>query len=84
MNRYSSVALDHASLHFDSAPDGVHDARKFHEHAVPSSLDDPPTVLRDLRVDHIFPMGLKLSERAFFVGRHKPRVASHIGCENGG
>src|SRR5262249_41144757 len=77
------VALGHASLQFDSAPHGIHDTRELHEHTVTGGLHDPPPVLGYLGVHQILSMALKLSERAFFVGPHEPRITSHIDCENG-
>jgi hypothetical protein len=45
------VAVDHRSLDFRSAADGVHHARELHQHAVTRRFHDPTVVLIDLRID---------------------------------
>src|SRR5215472_14128839 len=44
------VALGHAPLHFHSAANGIHNARKLRQEAVAGILYHPAPVLRDLRI----------------------------------
>jgi hypothetical protein len=38
----------------------------------------------DLRIDELAAMRFEAFERSFLVGAHQPRIAGHIGGENGG
>jgi hypothetical protein len=60
------------------------DAREFHQHAVARGLDDAPAVFRDFRIHHLAAMRLEAFERRFLGRSHQPRVARHIGGEDGG
>ena len=66
------VAVDHRPLDLDRTPDRIHDARKFHQHAVAGRLDDAPAVLPDLRVDKLAAMLLQAVESALLVRPHQP------------
>ncbi len=74
----------HALLDRDRAGDGVHHARELAEHAVARQLDDPAAVLGDERLDQLLAVGLQPGQRAGLVLTHEPRVADHVGRQDGG
>jgi hypothetical protein len=53
------IALDHPPLNLYSAPQRIHHASEFDQHAVPGGLYDPPAMFGDLGVNQGAPMGLE-------------------------
>jgi len=78
------LAVDHPALDLDSAAHGIHDTRKFREHAVAGVFDDPPLMLTDLWVDQFDEMRLEALVRALLIGAHQARIACHVGREDRG
>src|SRR6516165_3277732 len=56
----------------------IDDAGKLHQHAVAGGLDDPATVLGDLRIEELAAQGFEAFERAFLVRPHQPSIADDI------
>ena len=79
----AGIALGHAALHSDRTGDGLNDAWEFDQDAVAGRFDDAAFVFGDLRVDEFAAMRSEPSESAGLVPTHQPRVAGHIGGENG-
>jgi hypothetical protein len=80
--RHTGVALVHAALNLDSAPDRIHNACELHEHAVARGLNDPSAMFGDLRVDKRLPMSFELGKRALFIGAHKAAIPGDIGRQD--
>ena len=74
----------HRLLHGERAPDRVNDAWEFDQQAVPGRLDDAPAELSYPGVDQFPAEGLMSRNRAFLVQADQPRIANHVGHENGG
>jgi len=53
--RDAGVSFTDTTLHLGGARDRVHDARKFHQHAVAGQFDNAPLMLADFRVNEIAP-----------------------------
>ena len=64
---HTGFAIDHRPLQFGGAPDGVDDAREFHQHPVAGRLDDAAGMLADFRVDELAAMRLEAFVRPFLV-----------------
>ena len=60
------------------------DAGELDQQAVAGGLDDATVMGGDLRIDQSARNALSRAERAFLVGAHQPRIARHIGGEDGG
>src|ERR1700737_3951850 len=67
------IALGHATLHVDSAAHRVDYTGEFQQQAVARGLDDAATVLSDLRVKKLLPMGLQSGQRRAVVAAHEQR-----------
>ncbi|HEX3413686.1 MAG TPA: hypothetical protein VHT00_18395 [Stellaceae bacterium] len=76
------IADSHRPLHFGSASDCIHHARKFRQHAIASVLHDPAVVFLDFRIDQLAKMRPEPFVRAFLIGTHQARIAHHIGGED--
>jgi hypothetical protein len=64
--------------------DRLDDAGELHQQAVAHDLDDAAAMLGDLGVDERLAMGLEIGQRSRLVDPHEPRVADHVGGQNGG
>ena len=80
--RYIHVAFGHPALDFDGTTHRVHDARELHQHSIPGGLDDPSTVLGDLRVYEGASMGLELAQSAALISSHQAAVSGYICSED--
>src|SRR4029077_1439418 len=80
----TGVAVDDRTLDLCSAAHRVDNAGKFHQDAVAGGLDDPPTVLSDLRINELTAQRLEAFERTFLVRPHQPRISRDIGGEDRG
>ena len=78
------IALGHLALHLDGALDRIHDAHELSEEAVAGGLNDPATMLSDLRLDQLADMRLDPFVRAFLICSHQPGIAGHVGGEDCG
>ncbi len=80
--RHPGIASGHALLDIDRTTHGIHSAAEFSQHPVSGVLDDPPTILRDLRIHDgrkVFP---ELDVRPLFVQAGQAAVPCHVGCQN--
>ena len=77
------VSLAHSTLHSDRTGDGLNDTWKFDQDAVAGRFDDAAFVLDDLRINEFLAMRSEPSQSASLVPADQPRVAGHIGSENG-
>jgi hypothetical protein len=68
---YRRIAVDHSALHLDGAAHRIDDARKFHQHAVAGSLNDPPAMLPYLRIDEFSAVRLQRVKGALFISSHE-------------
>ena len=59
-------------------------ARKLDDRAIADQLHDAAVMGGDGRVEHGFAVPLQRIERAGLVGAHQPRIADHVGRQNGG
>ena len=82
--RHAGVALHHAVLHFDRAPDRVDHAAKLDDRPIAGALDHPALVDSDGGVDEVAPQRPQPRERAVFVCARKPAEADHVGREDRG
>ena len=82
--RHVGLSIYHRTLDLNSAAHGIHDARKFRQHAVAGILDDTAPVIGDLWVDKLRQMRLEPLVRPLLVRAHQPRIAGHIGGKDGG
>ena len=83
IRRKASIALDHAVLHLDGAPNGIDDASELYEDSVARPLDDAPVMKGDGRIDQIAPQRPQPRQRPLLIGASKPAVADHVRRENG-
>ena len=67
VRRDSLVADDHLALDFHGAAHSVDDARKLHEHAVASGLDDLSVMRSYSWIDERLAMTFEGAQRALFV-----------------
>jgi len=65
-----AIARDHPTLQFDSASNRVHNACELNEYAVAGSLDDPPVMRSDCRVDQLAPQRSKMRNGALLICTH--------------
>src|SRR4029077_8009679 len=73
-----------AACTFCRAAQRVDRTAEFDEQAVAGSLDDPAIMPLDGRIDQLCPDGLQPLQCARLVDAKRPRIAHHIGGENGG
>jgi len=76
------VAVEHRPLDLDCAPHGVHDTRKFDQHAIAGGLDNAAAIFPDFGIDDFAAMRLQPLQGTFLVGSHQPRIPGHIGGDN--
>ena len=76
--RLFGIPRDHGALHFEGAAHGVDDTAEFDESAVSGALDDPATMLADLRRDDLAPIAHQAPMCAFLVAAHQMRIADDI------
>src|SRR3984893_7222795 len=76
--RQFGIPRDHGALHFEGAAHGVDDTAEFDESAVSGALDDPATMLADLRRDDLAPIAQQTPMRAFLVAAHQMRIADDV------
>jgi hypothetical protein len=79
---YVGIAFQHAPLDIKRTAHRVHDAAELSQQPISGVLDDPPTVLTDLRIDERAQMALELDVRALFVQTGQAAVPSHIGRQD--
>src|SRR5262249_8450577 len=77
------IALDHATLDFDSVTHGVDSASKFDENSVAGSLNDSTAVLGYLGFEKFTTVGVQPRECALLVGTHQSAVTSNIAGDDG-
>jgi hypothetical protein len=70
-------------LQVEREGDGIDGARKLDEDAVAQEFDDASGVLSHERLDHRCPPLLQARERAGLIVGEKPRIADHIGNDDG-
>jgi hypothetical protein len=75
--------LHHAALLLDGAADGVHRAGELDQNFVAVAFDYAALVSRDRWFEKFMAVGGEPGERAFFIGAHKPAVASNIPGQDG-
>src|SRR5262245_50732846 len=76
-------ALRHALLRGDGAGHGIDDAAELAQRSIAHELDDAATVLGDQRLDEALAVLLQTLERARLVALDQPRIADHVGRQNG-
>src|SRR5262249_32820464 len=76
---YAHIALGHPPLHVNRAANRIDDTGKLEQQAVASGRGDAATVLGDLRVDQLSPVGLERGQRAALVAAHEAGIARDIG-----
>ena len=65
--RNPGIAASNRPLHFARTAQRIDDARELDEKPVAGCLDQPPTMRRDRRVDHLSPEGPQPAESSFLV-----------------
>ena len=74
------VALGHASLNIDSAPDSIHDAAEFGQDSVAGILHNPAVMFGDLGIDEYTQALLQPNVRALLIHAAQVAIAGDIGC----
>ncbi len=74
----------HGALDGDRTIDRVHGAGKFNQRAVAHSLDDPPAMGQDGRVECLRPDIAQRRYRAGLVLGNQSRISNHVGRDDGG
>ena len=69
-------------LHRQGAVHGIDHAGELDDGAIADQLHDPAVVGSNGRVKDAFSVPLQGGERTRLVGRHQPRVADNVGCED--
>ena len=65
--RYIDIVFGHATLNFDRAAYGIHDAAELDESAVPGVLDDTSAMISDFWIEKRRSESFQLRQRAFFI-----------------
>ena len=78
------LAPGHALLDRHRAGHRLDDGSELAQGAVARQVDDPAAVLGDERLDELLAVCLEALERALLVLPHQPRVADHVGRQDGG
>ena len=71
------------ALHRKGAVHGIDHAAELDDGAIADQLHDAAVVGGDRRVEDGFPVPLQSGQRARLVGPHQPRIADHVGREDG-
>jgi hypothetical protein len=71
-----------ASCVTHSAPNGLYRARKLHQEAVTSRLEESPMMLREFGFDSLVTEPFDTGECPFLVLAHECREAHHVGRED--
>jgi hypothetical protein len=79
LQRGARVAIGHAPLHLDGAPDGLNHARELGKEAVPGVLHDPAPVFGDLRLDQVPEVSLQAFVCPLLIHPHQARIPRHVG-----
>ena len=79
LGRQARVPLDHAILHFDGAPNGIHDAPELDERTVAGAFDDAATMNRDGGIDKVAAQASEPRQGPILIGAGKSAIAHHIG-----
>jgi hypothetical protein len=79
----AGIACGHPALDRDRTGDGLYDARKLDQEAIPGCLYDPALVLGELGIDQFAAMGSEPGESSGLVLAHEAAISGHIGGENG-
>jgi hypothetical protein len=82
--RHARVAASHPALHLDGETYRIDDALEFNQGAVSGGFDDAAAIFGDLGIEKGVAMRFEITQRAFLVGTHQPRIARDIGGEDGG
>jgi hypothetical protein len=80
---YIGVTIQHCALRLYCTAHCIQYACKFHQHTIAGGVDNPPMVLGDIRIDEFALEQLQPFERTLLVRPHQPRIARHIGGEDG-
>src|SRR4029077_15120989 len=78
------IALTYCRLHLCRTAQRVDRTAEFYEQAVAGRLDDPAIMPLDGRIDQLCPDRLQPLQCTRLIGANQPRIADHIGGENGG
>ena len=78
------LAPGHARLDRHRAGHRLDDGSELAQGAVTRQVDDPAAVLGEERLDELLAVRLEALERALLVLPHQPRVADHVGRQDGG
>jgi hypothetical protein len=78
------LALDHAALDLNSAPDGGNHAGELGKEAVAGVLYDPAPVLGDPGLNQLSEMRFEPIVRPLLIRPHEARVPRHIGGKDRG
>jgi len=65
--RHLGVTLSHPALNLDRTAHRLHDTAELGQQPISSVLDNPPTVLGDLRIEEGAQVILELGVRSFFI-----------------
>ena len=81
--------MDHSQrtgspLDFDRAAHRIDHAVELHQQPVAHSLDQPPMVRGDPRLEDLAQIGLETGARTFLVGLAQAAIAHDIGDQNSG
>ena len=84
VGRHLGIPMRYAALDGDCAAHRVDHARELDQDAVAAGLDDAPLMVKDCRIDQLCPQYPQPTARALLVAARQPRIAGHVGGENGG
>ncbi len=76
------VSLSHGALDIDGTLNGIEDRGELDKESIAGRFDNTPGVLGDLGIDHLFAMGLELSQGSGLISPHQPAVTNDVGCED--
>ena len=71
------------ALHHERAVHGIDHAAELRDGAVADQLDDAAVMGGDGGIEHRQPVQLEGGQGALLVGPHQPRIADHVGREDG-
>src|SRR5262249_12618481 len=84
LGRHVCISAVHSALYIHSAAHRVHHGRKLDQNAITCGLNDPAAMEGHGRVDQLAAKLAEALERAFLVNSSQPRIARHVGGQDGG
>jgi hypothetical protein len=78
VERYSDIALGHATLNINRTPDGVDNAAKLSQQPIARIFHNPPTVLDDFRIDERTKMFSEPDVSSLLVQARQAAISSHV------